>query len=65
MATNINKSKTIVGTTPLHYATEKNQHKIIDALLINKARVDVVSRNKFTPLHHSASHCNQYEFTKK
>ncbi|MDJ1304684.1 MAG: ankyrin repeat domain-containing protein [Candidatus Midichloria sp.] len=55
----------MIGTTPLHYATEKNQHEIIRALLDHKARVDVVTRNGLTTLHHSAGYCNQRNLLKK
>lgn len=58
-------SKTFDGTSPLHYATEENNHKIIELLLDNEARVDTTRLGSFTPLHHSASHCNQFELTKR
>ncbi len=64
---NFINSKTFVGVTPLHYATFNNHHDIIRLLLQSgtHAEINAVSKGKFTPLHHSAIHCNQFNLTKE
>ena len=60
-------SKTLRGLTPLHYATNNNHYDIVEVLLSNdtQASVNTVARGKLTPLQYSASHCEQFNLTKK
>ncbi|RPB06457.1 ankyrin, partial [Morchella conica CCBAS932] len=42
------------GSTPLHLAVGKNNHKLVGVIVLYNAEVDAVHNNGETPLHHAA-----------
>lgn len=58
-------SKTILGASALHYATQGNYENIINLLLAEGVTVNTISFGGITPLHHSSFHCNQFPLVKQ